>query len=268
MNNIPQLLQDLEKEMRQDPVTYPDKLLAKIDRTTAFGREHSDYIVRGGEAGAYFHWLTLLMQKGQPKRCVELGNRYGLSTLAMYHTLPQNTPLYTVDMVKDLRLVPEFVFQDSRMHFIFGDSRDLSLYEPLPIDIDFWWSDTVHNDAQLRSEFHVWEPLLADEALIAIDDINLNDKRKFFDESPHAKWDLTKLCHVSGFGAIHYQRPASEQGKDPAARRAEALRRSAQAGYAQAAVYMKRVAELESSIYEVWKGKFERRIGRLWKKSA
>jgi hypothetical protein len=263
MNNVETHLAAIERDMAQG-VSYPESLLSKIDRSTPFGQEHYDYIVRGGEGGGYFHWLTLYMKHVQPRTVVELGNRYGLSTLALYHALPKETSLYSVDIVKDLRLVPETLFQDKRVHFVFGDSRDLSLYEPLPVDVDFWWSDTIHIDRQIRSEFYVWEPLLADEAVIAIDDINLNDKRVFFDQSPHAKWDLTRLCHVSGFGIIHYRRPDAERGADPAARRQEALRRSAHIGYSDAAVLDERITDLLGSPYERARAKWSRVKKRLW----
>ncbi len=103
----------------------------------------------------------------------------------------------------------------------YADSRT-----PIPVDIDIFWTDTIHYYEQVRDEFYVYEPLLADEALIAIDDIRLNDQGKFFEEAQYPKHDLTSLCHVSGFGAIHYIRPTSDRGKSHDSRIMEALARA------------------------------------------
>jgi hypothetical protein len=66
--------------------------------------------------------------------------------------------------------------------------------------------DTIHYEFQATDEFEVNQYFLADKALVAVDDININDKRKFFDKLPYQKWDLTKLCHVSGWGLFLYER--------------------------------------------------------------
>lgn len=61
--------------------------------------------------------------------------------------------------------------------------------------------------SQLACEFQVYEPLLSE------------------------KYDLTALCHASGFGAIHYVRPVDERGRSNAERLLAALKQSAQVGY-------------------------------------
>src|ERR1019366_3231724 len=112
---------------------------------------------------------------------------------------------------------------------------DITAYQAaglsVPLDIDILWTDTLHNYKQVANEFKVYEPLLADEAIIAIDDIHLNDKGRFFDEAPYAKRDLTALCHGSGFGVLHYVRPVSERGRSSQERVLESLRRSAHIGF-------------------------------------
>src|SRR5205823_8734773 len=49
---------------------------------------------------------------------------------------------------------------------------------------------------------------------------------QFFEEAQYQKHDLTSLCHVSGFGALHYVRSASDRGKSHDARIMEALARA------------------------------------------
>lgn len=216
MNNIRETITKIEQLLPQG-VVYPEKLLAKHDKNVMMDREHYGYLTKGGEAGGYFHWLTLLMQNSDAKLVLELGNRYGSSTIALYQGLKENQKVITVDIEKDQRYVPDEIMNDSRIKFVFGDCLNLNTYlknnETVPIDIDVLWTDTVHFYEQLSAEFKVYEPLLADEALIIIDDIKLNDKGRFFQESPFEKYDLTDICHVSGFGAIHYKRDEKDRGK-------------------------------------------------------
>ena len=72
--------------------------------------------------------------------------------------------------------------------------------------IDILFTDTIHFYFQLKDEFEIYQHLLADTALVAIDDIRTNDKGKFWAEVTHPKWDLTELCHHSGWGLFLYER--------------------------------------------------------------
>jgi hypothetical protein len=84
---------------------------------------------------------------------------------------------------------------------------DLNSYSgSIPKEIDLFFTDTVHFYRQVKDEYDVYEPLLADGAFIMIDDINLKDKRKLFDELPFEKWDLTEWCHHNGFGLLRYKK--------------------------------------------------------------
>ena len=160
-----------------------------------------------GVGGNYVKFLPLFIQKMGLKRIVELGNREGLSTLAIFDGLPPEATFTTIDIEKDQRYCPDAMFKDERVKFIFGDVSDLSIFEgKIPTDIDFLFTDTIHFDFQLRDEWAIYQHLLADRALVAIDDININDKRKLFDELTFEKWDLTELCHVSGWGLFLFVR--------------------------------------------------------------
>lgn len=183
---------------------FAPELLAKFSDSEE-DRLFLSYV--NGVGGGYVKFLYLLVKELGLKKAVELGNREGLSTLSIYGGLPADGKFITIDLVKDQRYCPEAMFKDQRVEFVFGDVCDLSIFKNgVPLDIDFLFTDTIHFDFQLRDEFEIYQHLLADRALIAIDDINLNDKRKLFDELPFAKWDLTELCHVSGWGLILFER--------------------------------------------------------------
>ena len=202
--DVRKLLAVIEQEMQR--YSPPRTLLYTMNPTVSPDKEYLSYVLKGG-AGGYYRWLALLTSLLRPHCILELGNRYGISTTMIWSELPEDSHLISVDIVRDQRYVPEEMWQDARVRFVFGDCLDLSIYgDEVPIDVDVLWTDTMHTYQQVRDEFDVYEPLLSDQALIVVDDIRLNDKGRFFEEAPWAKWDLTTLCHSSGFGVLHYVR--------------------------------------------------------------
>jgi len=234
MDNVAAALELTRRQMNKE-VIYPEELLVKFNLKEHFDQDNLSYlknvtIKEGVVSGGYFHYLTLLARNTNAQLILELGNRYGVSTIALYHGLKPEQRLISLDIVKDLRYVPDRIFKDDRVKFIFGDCVDLSCFTKstgaIPTDIDIFWTDTVHYYEQIQAEFRVYEPLLSDEALIVIDDIKLNDKGKFFDELPYEKYDLSDVCHSSGFGVIHYVRPMDQRGLSPQERINMALERA------------------------------------------
>ena len=213
----------------------PEQLLVRFSNSGT-DRMYRDYLT-SNESG-YLRFLPMLIQQLELKSIVELGNREGMSTLCLFSTLAADGRLVTVDIVRDQRFCPEHMFSDSRVRFVQGDVADLAIYgNEVPIEIELLFSDTIHFDRQLRDELAIYGPLLADRALVAIDDINLNDKRKWFDEVPYPKWDLTTLCHGSGFGLTLFER------KEPISKEV----RLAQAYAASAQVWKRRHDEVRQA---------------------
>lgn len=209
---------------------YPPELLAKHDASKKLDREYLAYLTEGGPSGAYYQWLTLVAKNADARMIIELGNRFGTSTIALYAGMKPSQILYSVDVSEDQRFVPDCILRDSRVKFLIGNSLDLSLYgehgADIPLNIDILWIDTAHYYEQVSAEFAVFEPLLADEAIVVLDDINLNDMRRFFDEVPYEKFDLTASCHKSGFGAFVYMRERSQGEQSPNERLVHSLLRS------------------------------------------
>lgn len=166
--------------------------------------------LHGYQGGIYPRWLAAAVKVLEPRIIVELGNREGLSTAAILSALSDKKQIfYSLDIIKDLRYVSERAKNDDKFKWIIGDCLDLSIFlriNEIPKNINILFLDTVHTYEQVKNEFYVWEPLLADKCLVVIDDIRINDKGKFFSELPYQKYDLTDLCHVSGFGVFFYQR--------------------------------------------------------------
>jgi hypothetical protein len=201
----------------------PAELLVRFSDSAA-DRPYRAYLT-DAESG-YFRFLPLLVRALGLGSILELGNREGLSTVCLFSALDAGARLVSVDLVKDQRFCPPAMFSDPRVRFVHGDVADLGIYAgDVPIDIDLLFSDTIHVDRQIRDELAIYQPLLSDRALIAVDDINLNDKRRLFEELPYPKWDLTELCHVTGFGLVLFERDVSA---DPSGRLAQAYAASAQ----------------------------------------
>lgn len=193
-------------EIRTELSTFNihEKNLTNFDLDKPLDKAFLSYV--NGVGGSYVKFLALLTKKLQFKNIVELGNREAISTLAIYDQLPENSKLTTIDILEDARYCPKEMFTDPRVKFITGDVCDISVLKQLPADIDFLFSDTIHFDFQIRDEFAIYQHLLADTALVAIDDIHTNDKGIFWDEVTYEKWDLSELCHYNGWGLFLFER--------------------------------------------------------------
>jgi hypothetical protein len=187
----------------------------------------------------YYHKvLPLLITNLHLKNIVELGSREGISTLCMWDTLPEDAHLTTIDLIHDQRYCPDAMFTDPRVSFVFGDVCDLSIFgsdNSIPFDIDFLFSDTIHHAFQIRDEFAVYEHLLADRAIVAVDDVYVNDKHEFFKDIHYETWDLTELCHQSGWALFLFER------KQPLTREERLLR----AYTSSAKIWRRRTQEIE-----------------------
>jgi len=155
----------------------------------------------------------------------ELGNREGLSTLAILDAMRSSQSFVTIDTVVDLRFIPGDMGnqrQDEGSFLaIHGDCLHPDVIDAvdsfIKTKISLLFCDTIHVYEQVQKEFEVYEPLLADEAIILVDDIQdershsnpqyHRTKYRFYEEWEGEKHDLTVLCHnPSGFGAFIYRR--------------------------------------------------------------
>ena len=90
---------------------------------------------------------------------VELGNREGLGILSIYDALSENSKLYTLDIVDDVRFVNDKIKSDSRVH-ILNDFNSLDVdriektFEKKSISMIFL--DTIHTYEQVLEEFKLW----------------------------------------------------------------------------------------------------------------
>ena len=140
---------------------------------------------------------------------VELGNREGLGILSIYDALGENSELYTLDIVDDVRFINDKIKSDSRVH-ILNDFNSLDAdriektFEKKSISMIFL--DTIHTYEQVTQELKLWEPYMKDDCVILVDDIRNyvpgNSKWKFHQEYDVShKYDITEWAHnFTGFG--------------------------------------------------------------------
>lgn len=138
-------------------------------------------------------------------KIVEFGNREGFSTVAILDALKDSQRFFTVDIVEDLRCVNKELCKDNTK-FLFGDVFGDHVFNNIPNQVDLFFFDTLHTYEQVSREFNTYKLNMKNGCIILVDDINLNDKRRFYDEYEGKKYDLTNLCHSgSGFGAFIYE---------------------------------------------------------------
>lgn len=202
--DIDLLIEEIIKEIPN--FSFSEEHLTKFHKNNKEDMEFLSYL--NGTGGEYVKFLSLLMRKTQPELVVELGNREWVSTIGIAESaISYGGKFITIDIVKDLRYFPESLNDEKKNIFtIFGDVFNLNIFDTIPFDIDILFSDTIHYNEQIRDEFEIYQHLLSDTALVAIDDIHVNDKWVFFDEIDFPKWDLTNLCHHSGWWLFLFQR--------------------------------------------------------------
>ena len=140
---------------------------------------------------------------------VELGNREGLGILSIYDALSNNSELYTLDIVDDVRFINDKIKSDPRVHILNNfNSLDVDrikkTFEKKSISMIFL--DTIHTYEQVTQEFKLWEPYMKDDCVMLIDDIRDympgRTKWRFHTELDYTyKYDVTEWAHNdTGYG--------------------------------------------------------------------
>lgn len=163
-----------------------------------------------GEITGHYHFLAKLIRRIKPKRVVEFGTGAGFSAAFMMLTLPPNSFLTTVNHPypqsgDDVGSELAPWRNDPRLARFLGDSREQSTYQMWnPNSIDLLFIDSDHTYACVSEEWRLYEPALADRAIVCLDDIRMNDMERFWDELPYEKMAMD--FGPFGFGVVQYER--------------------------------------------------------------
>ena len=204
MNNL--TLQKIISDTQSSPyIKWNDESLADLIRND---NVYNVFIFNKDGNHGYFSLLHNLTSNIEGT-IVELGNREGLGILSIYDALSENSELYTLDIVDDVRFINDKIKSDSRVH-ILNDFNSLDAnriektFEKKSISMIFL--DTIHTYEQVTQEFKLWEPYMKDDCVMLIDDIRNympgRTKWRFHTELDYSyKYDVTEWAHNdTGFG--------------------------------------------------------------------
>ena len=204
MNNT--TLEKIISETQSSPyIKWNDESLADLIRND---NVYNVFIFNKDGNHGYFSLLHNLTSNIEGT-IVELGNREGLGILSIYDALSENSELYTLDIVDDVRFINNKIKSDSRVHILNDfNSLDVDRIEKTfdKKSISMIFLDTIHTYEQVTQEFKLWEPYMKDDCVMLIDDIRDympgRTKWRFHTELDYSyKYDVTEWAHNdTGFG--------------------------------------------------------------------
>ena len=204
MNHI--TLEKIISDTQSSPyIKWNDESLADLIR---YDNVYNVFIFNKDGNHGYFSLLHNLTSNIEGT-IVELGNREGLGILSIYDALSENSELYTLDIVDDVRFINDKIKSDSRVHILndfnsLDSDRIEKTFDKKSISMIFL--DTIHTYEQVTQEFKLWEPYMKDDCIILVDDIRDyvpgHSKWKFHQEyNVSHKYDITEWAHnLTGFG--------------------------------------------------------------------
>ena len=204
MNNT--TLEKIISETQSSPyIKWNDESLADLIRND---NVYNVFIFNKDGNHGYFSLLHNLTSNIEGT-LVELGNREGLGILSIYDALSENSELYTLDIVDDVRFINDKIKSDSRVKILndfdaLDSDRVTKTFEKKSISMIFL--DTIHTYEQVLAEFILWEPYMKDDCVMLIDDIRPSmegrTKWRFHTELGYTyKYDVTEWAHNdTGFG--------------------------------------------------------------------
>ena len=199
-------LEKIISETQSSPyIKWNDESLADLIR---YDNVYNVFIFNKDGNHGYFSLLHNLTSNIEGT-IVELGNREGLGILSIYDALSENSELYTLDIVDDVRFINDKIKSDSRVKILndfdaLDSDRVSKTFEKKSISMIFL--DTIHTYEQVLAEFQLWEPYMEDDCVMLIDDIRPSmegrTKWRFHKELNYTyKYDVTEWAHNdTGFG--------------------------------------------------------------------
>ena len=153
----------------------------------------------------YYHWLGAAVQALQPMIIVELGTREGISLSFLSMHTPEHCRIITVDNGDEGKPhIPIHLRGLKGVQQIIGDDCSDEVLSQIPDGVEMLFIDTKHTREQVEKEWKLYEPKLAEQALVVCDDINALGG--WFEELPYDKLDISGYHQALGFGFFIYKR--------------------------------------------------------------
>lgn len=235
--------------------SYKKVILDSFDLKNIFDVEQFNYLNQ-----FYVKYLSVCVKKYNPKLILELGTRHGISTLGFANYSKASNKIITVDWIKQKSFINKKILKFfPNLKVVNGNCFDLTIFDKIPFNIDILFLDTEHTYDQVKTEFSIYEPLLSDTALVVVDDINVNDKYKFFSSFRGKKMNVKEL-HSTGFGLFLYKRKSKLNKQE---RLLKASANSIKALSKQNYLYFKRIGEVDNKFFLLPGRNIFRRLYRL-----
>lgn len=203
-------IKDIKVDLDKNFLSYKKILFRKFNLSKKFDLEQYAYFTNELQ----YRYLSGCIKEYNPKLVVELGTRHGISALSLINESSKNNKIISVDWLKQKSFIDkEILKRFSNLKLVIGNCLDLNIFEKIPFNIDILFMDTEHTYDQISKEFSVYENLLSDIALVIVDDINVNDKYKFFSKFKGKKKNLKRI-HGTGFGVFIYKRKKKLSDKE------------------------------------------------------
>lgn len=157
----------------------------------------------------YYWFLAEMVYFLRPQKIMELGTGAGHSAAAMMAALPKASALTTINWPNPPSGDPVGIklsrwSSDPRLRQILGDTREVRDQITGGVDFLFIDSGTEHVYSLISAEWALYESALADEAIVVLHDILVNDMPRFWDELPYEKVVVDSL--PPGLGVFRYVR--------------------------------------------------------------
>jgi len=183
--------------MELTPLPYDPRLQPAMS-----AKGYSDYRTNVGHT--YYLYLSALVRILKPRKILELGTDIGRSAAFMMTALPESSMLITAEIGTHRRVDLALFQGDPRLKIIQGNDLDLGIYGTLDLSgIDLLYMDSDHTYEQVSREWELYRKFLSPGALVAMDDIHLNEgMERFWNSLPFPKVDAPRDVHFSGWGLV------------------------------------------------------------------
>ncbi len=163
------------------------------------------YWMPTADSYTYYRYLVGMVRALEPTQVVELGGANGLGAHYMLSNMPDDSNLYTVDIVNALSELRAQPPQRNNAHILIGDTRDMTIWDECGVDLsktDLWFFDSDHTYEQLTAEWTLYSRHFREGTVVMLDDVLLNEGMwQAWQEIPQAKL-LAPEIHFSGWGLV------------------------------------------------------------------
>jgi predicted O-methyltransferase YrrM len=161
--------------------------------------------------GEHYRLLAALMQVLQPKTVIEIGTYQGAGCMAMKHTLPVGSRLYTYDIIPFDQIpgcgltASDFDQQMEQRIVDLADPKQAESQMDILENADFIFADAAKDGVMERKFIALFDRVkFKKPPIIMFDDIRFVNMTQIWREIRHPKLDVSSFGHWSGTGLVEW----------------------------------------------------------------